>query len=107
MRGVVHSLSHLCSMLLVSLLAHSPCVLWAQRISTPESVVQLPDAPSQVEVVSKSQADLHLTYKGLLLDLKKNQGQTESWMRFVPDHTDYDPLSSNTKAALGQEHSNG
>jgi hypothetical protein len=103
MRGVVLSLSHLSSIPLVSLLMLSTHVLWAQRTSTlDESAVQLPDAPSQV-AVSEAQTHLHLTYRELLLSFRQNKGQTESWMRFFPDHTGYDRLSINTKTALNQD----
>jgi hypothetical protein len=103
MRGVVLSLSHLFSILLVSLLALSTHVLWAQGASTlAESAIQLPDAPSRVATVSEAQTHLHLTYKGLPWSFKQNQGQTESGMRFFPDHTGYDRLSVNTHAALNQ-----
>jgi len=102
MRGVVLSLSHLPSILLVSLLVLSTHVLWAQRTSTlEESTVRLPDAPSRVATESEAQTHF-LTYKRLPLSLKQNQGQTESWMRFFPDHTGYD-LSINTKAVLNQD----
>jgi hypothetical protein len=37
------------------------------------------------------------------LSFKQNQGQTESWMRFFPDHTGYDGLRVNTNAVLGQD----
>ncbi len=104
MRGVVLSLSHLSSILLVSLFVLSTHVLWAQRTSTlEESAVQLPDAPSWVATVSEAQTHLHLTYKGLPLSFKQNQGQTESWMRLFPDHTGYDRLSINTNAVLNQD----
>jgi hypothetical protein len=104
MRGVVFLLSHLFSILLVSLLVLPTHVLGAQRTSTlEESAVQLPDAPSQVATVSEAQTHLHLTYKGLPLSVKQNQGQTESWMRFFPDHKGYDRLAINTNAVLGQD----
>jgi hypothetical protein len=104
MRGLVLSLSHLSSILLVSLLLLSTHVLWAQRTSTLEkSAVQLPDAPSRVATVSEAQTRLHLTYKGLPLSLSQNQGQTESWMRFFSDKTGYDRLSINTNAVLNQD----
>ena len=104
MRGLVLSLSHLSSILLVSLLVLSTHVLWAQRTSTlEESAVQLPDAPSLVATVSEAQTRLHLTYKGLRLSFSQNQGQTESWMRFFFDKTGYDRLSINTNAVLNQE----
>jgi hypothetical protein len=78
MRGIVPSLSHVCSILLISLLVLSTHVLWAQRTSTlEESAVQLPDAPSRVSTVSEAQTHLHLTYKGLPLSFKQNQSQTE------------------------------
>jgi hypothetical protein len=99
MRGLILSLSHLSSILLVSLLVLSTHVLWAQRTSTlEESAAQLPDAPSRVATVSEAQTHLHLTYKGLPLSFKQNQGRTESWMRFFPDYTGYDRLSSNINA---------
>ena len=104
MRGVVLSLSHLSSILLVSLLVLSTHVLWAQRTSTlEESADQLPDAPSQVATVSQAQTHLHLTYRGLPLSLKQNQGQTESWMRFFYDKKEYDRLSINTNTVLNQD----
>jgi hypothetical protein len=104
MRGVVLSLLHLSSILLVSLFVLSIHVLWAQRTPTrEESAVQLPDAPSRVATVSEAQTHFHLTYKGLPLSLGQNQGQTESWMRFFPDHTGYDRLSINTSAVLNHD----
>jgi hypothetical protein len=104
MRGLVLSLSHLSSILLVSLLLLSAHVLWAQRTSTlEESAVQLPDAPSRVTTVSEAQTRLHLTYQGVPLSSSQNQGQTESWMRFFSDKTGYDCLSLNTNAVLNQD----
>jgi hypothetical protein len=101
MRGEFLSLSHLSSILLVGLLLPSTNVLWAQRTPTiEESAVLLPDAPSRVAAVSEAQANLHLTYKGPLLNFKQNQGQTESWMRFFPGRTGYDRLSINSNAVL-------
>jgi hypothetical protein len=101
MPGVVLSLSYLSSILLVSLLVLSTHVLWAQR--TPEeSDVRLPDAPSRVATVSEAQTHFHLTYERLPLTFRQNQGQSESWMRFLPDHTRYDRLSINSKAVLNQ-----
>ena len=104
MRGLVPSLSHLSSILLVSLLVLSTHGLWAQRTSTLEdSAVQLPDAPSRVATVSEAQTHLHLTYKGLALSFRQNQGLTESWMRFFPDHRGYERLSINTSAVLNHD----
>lgn len=105
MRGVVLSLSHLSSILLVSLLVLSAHLLWAQRTSTlEESAVPLPDAPSRVARVSEAQTHLHLPYKGLPpSSFVQNQGQTESPMRFFPDNTGYDHLSINTNAVLNQD----
>ncbi len=104
MRGIVLSLSHLSSMVSVSLLVLSTHVLWAQRTSTlEESAVQLPDAPSRVAMVLEAQTHLHLTHKGLLSSFKQNQGQLEWRIRFFPDHTGYDRLSINTNAALNQD----
>jgi hypothetical protein len=103
MRGLVPSLSHRSSILLVSLLVLSTHGLWAQRTSTLEdSAVQLPDAPSRVATVSEAQTHLHLTYKGLPLSFRQNQGQTESRIRFFPDHTGYDRLSIKTSTMLNQ-----
>ena len=104
MRGVALPFSRLSSMLLVSLLVLSTHVLWAQRTSTLEEIaVQLPDAPSRVAMVAEAQTHLRPTFRGLLLSLKQNQGQTESWMRLFPDHTGYDRLSINTNAVLNQD----
>jgi hypothetical protein len=104
MRSAVLSLSRLSSILSVSLLVLSAHVLWAQRASTlEESTAQLPDAPSHVATVSEAQTHLHLTYKGLPLSFKQNQGQTEWWMRFFTDHAGYDRLSINTNAMLNQD----
>jgi hypothetical protein len=104
MRGSVPSLSNLSSILWVSLLVLSTHVLWAQRTSTLEdSAVQLPDAPPRVATVSEAQTHLHLTYKGLPLGFRQNQGQTESWIRFLPYHTGYDRLSINTSTMLNQD----
>jgi hypothetical protein len=98
MRGLLLSLSHFSSILLVSLFVLCTHPLWAQRTSTvEESAVQLPDAPSE------AQTRLRLTYKGLPLSFKQNQGQAESWMRFFPDRTGYDRLSVNINAVLSQD----
>ena len=103
MRGALLSLSHLASILSVSLLVLCSHFLWAQRTSTlEESAVQLPDAPSRVATVSEAQTHLHLTYKGLPLSFTQNRGQTESWIRFFPDHTG-DRLSINSNAVLNQD----
>jgi hypothetical protein len=108
MRGLFLSLSHLSSILLVSSLVLSTHVLWAQRTSTlEESTVQLPDAPSRVATVSEAQTHLHLTYKGLPLSFKQNQGQTESWMRFFSDKTGHDRLSINTNTDAVLNHDRG
>ena len=104
MRSLALSLSHLSSILLVSLLVLSTHVLWAQKTSNPEEgVVSLPDAPSRVAMVSETQTHPHLPYKGLPLSFKQNQGQTESWMKFFPGHTGYDGLSISTSAVLNQD----
>lgn len=104
MRFVILSPSHVSSILLVSLFVLSTHILWAQRTSTlEENAVQLPDAPSQVATVSEAQTHLHLTDKGLPLRFRQGQGQTESWMKFFPDHTGYDRLSINTNGALKQD----
>jgi len=105
MRGVVLSLSHHSSILLISLLVLSTHVLWAQRTSTlKESAVQLPDAPSQVATVLEAQRYRHLADKGLPSSLQQRQGQTESWMRFFPTHSGYDRLSINiTRAVPNQD----
>jgi hypothetical protein len=104
MRGEVLYRSHLSSILLVSLLVLSTHVLCAQRTPTlEESAVRPPDAPSRVATVSEAQTHFHLTYKGLRLSFRQNQGQTESWLRFFPDHTGYDRLFINTKAVLKQD----
>jgi hypothetical protein len=104
MRGLALSGLHLSSILLVSLLVLSTHVLWAQRTSTlEESAVQLPDAPSRVATVSEAQTSFDLSYKGLPLSLRQNQGQTESGMRFFSDQRGYNRLSINTNAVPNQD----
>jgi hypothetical protein len=104
MQGLVPSLSHLSSILLISLLLLSTHVLWAQGTSTlGDSVAQLPDAPSRVATVSEAQTHLHLTYRGLPVIFSQDRGQTESWIRFFPGHTGYDRLSINTSTMLNQD----
>jgi hypothetical protein len=104
MRGLVLSLSHLSSVLLVSSLVLSTNVMWAQRTSTlEESAAQLPDAPSQVATVSEAQTHFHLPYKGMPLSFRQNQGESESWMRFFSDETGHDRLSINTNAVPNQD----
>jgi hypothetical protein len=104
MRSLVPSLSHLSSILLVSLLVLSTHVLCAQKTPTlEESAVELPDAPSRVATVSETQTHLPFTSKGSPLTFKQNQGQTESWVRFFPDHTGYDRVSINTNAVLNRD----
>jgi hypothetical protein len=105
MRGLVLSLLHLSSILVVSLLVLSTHVLWAQRTSTllEESAVRLPDAPSRVATGAEAQTRLHLTYGELPLGFRQTQGQTESWMRFFSDETGYARLSINTNAVLNQD----
>ncbi|HEX4920247.1 MAG TPA: hypothetical protein VFV92_05850 [Candidatus Bathyarchaeia archaeon] len=95
---------HLSSILLVSLLVLSTHVLWAQRASTlEETAIQLPDAPSRVAMVSEAQTTVHLSYKGLPLSFRQNQGQTESWMRFFSDEAGYNRRPINTTAVLNQD----
>lgn len=101
MRGSILSLSHLSAILLVSLLMLSTHLLWAQRKSLPEkNPVQLFDAPSQL---SEAQTHLDFTDRGSPVSFGQNQGQTESWMRFVPPYNagDY-RLPTNTKAVPDQ-----
>jgi hypothetical protein len=98
MRGLLLSLSHPSSPLLVGLLVLSTQLLWAQGVSTrDQNAVPVPDAPSEV------QKHLHLTQKEFHLTFKQNQGQTESSMRFFPDRTGYDHLSVNADAVLSQD----
>ena len=95
---------HLSSILLVSLLVLSTHVLWAQRTSIlEETAVQLPDAPSRVAMLSEAQASVHLSFKGLPLSFRQNQGQAESWMRFFSDEAGYNRRSINTTAVLNQD----
>ena len=87
MRGLVHSRSHISSVLLVSVWVLSTHVLWAQRESTPEeSGVPLPDAPSRVATVSEAQTRFHLTYDPLLsmntsAVLNHDTGTPEFWSK--------------------------
>jgi hypothetical protein len=104
MRGLVLALSHLSSILLVSLLVLSTHSLWAQRKSFLEEIpVQRFDTPAQFATGSEAQTHLHFTYRGLPLSFRQNQGQTESWMRFFPDHNTGDyRLPTDSKAVLDQ-----
>jgi hypothetical protein len=98
MRGLLLSLWHLSSPLLVGLLVLSTHVLWAQGTSTrQESAVPLPDAPSEV------QTHLHLSNKEFHLTFKQDHGETESSMRFLPDRPGYHRLSVNINATLSQD----
>ena len=75
MRGLVLSLLHLSSILLVSLLVLSTHVLWAQRTSTlEESAVQLPDAPSRVATVSEAQTQSSSHLQRITLKLQAKSG---------------------------------
>jgi len=98
MRGLLLSLSQVSSRLLFGLLVLSTHLVRAQGTSTrEESTAPFPDAPSEV------QTHLHLTHEEFHLTFKQNQGQTDSSMRFFPDRTDYDRLSVNINAVLGQD----
>ena len=94
---------HLSSLLLVTLLALSTHVLWAQRTSTSEETAdRLPDAPSQVATVSEAQTRLHLRDTVLPLTFGQNQGQSASWKRLFSGETGYDRRFINTTAVLNQ-----
>jgi hypothetical protein len=100
MQGVLLLLSHLSSILLVSLLVLSTHVLCAQRTATAEeSAVPLPDAPSWVKTVSEAQTHLHLTQdSGAAEFWGKNKYFTGSAptkeMTFVPTfgHVDHEAI---------------
>ena len=103
MRGSFLLFARLSPILLLVLLVLSTHVLWAQRISLlQESKIPLPDAPASVATVAEAQTRLHLPYNRLSLAFNPTQGQAESWMRFFPDHTGYDPLPVSNNAVLGQ-----
>jgi len=104
MRSSFLSSARISPILLLMLLVLYTHILRAQRTSPlGESPVPLPDAPAPVATVSEAQIRLHLPYNRLPLVFNPNQGQTESWMRFFPDHTGYDPLPVNSSAVLGQD----
>ena len=104
MRGSFLLFARLSPILLLMLLVLYTHILRAQRTSPlGESPVPLPDAPAPVATVSEAQIRLHLPYNRLPLVFNPNQGQTESWMRFFPDHTGYDRPSINTSAVLNHD----
>ena len=104
MRGLILSLSHLSSILLVGFFVLSTHLLWAQGKPPLEAPpAQLFDAPSQLATVSEAQTHLPFTDRGLPPSFRQNQGQTESWMRFFPPYNKGDyRLPTNTEAALDQ-----
>jgi hypothetical protein len=104
MRSSFLSSARISPILLLMLLVLYTHILRAQRTSPlGESPVPLPDAPAPVATVSEAQIRLHLPYNRLPLVFNPIQGQTESWMRFFPDHRGYDPLLVNSSAVLGQD----
>lgn len=88
MRDLSFLLSHLSSILLVSLLAPCTQLLCAQAKPPPldEVPVQLFDGPSRLALGSQAQIHLPFAYKGLPLSFRQNPGQAESWMRSSPPY---------------------
>ena len=101
MRGLVLSLSHPPSIMLVGLLALSTRFLWAQGTLPVETIpFRLLDSPVPFARVSEVQTPLHLTYRRLPLAFEQNQGQTDSRTRFFPPYPGYDRPPITTNAAL-------
>ncbi|HLZ00181.1 MAG TPA: hypothetical protein VKT33_14065 [Candidatus Angelobacter sp.] len=105
MRDLGFLLSHLSSILLLSLLAPSTQLLWAQGKPPPldEVPVQLFDVPSRLAPGSKAQIHLPFASRRLPLSFRQNQGQAESWMRSSPPYNAGDfRLLVHTESVLSQ-----
>jgi hypothetical protein len=105
MRGLFLSFSHpspIMLVMLVGLLVLSPRFLWAQRTLPLEKIpIHLLDTPAPFARVSEVQIPLHLTDRKLPQIFERNQGQTDSRMKFLPHYPgDYRLPTTTTTAAL-------
>jgi hypothetical protein len=100
MHGLFLSLPHRSPILLLGLLVLSTHSLWAQAPLPLEKIPpRLPDTPAPFASVSEVQILLHLPYRRLPLTFERNQGQTESRMKFFPHYPDDYRLPINTDTA--------
>jgi hypothetical protein len=104
MRGLFLSFSYpspIMLVMLVGLLVLSPRFLWAQRTLPLEKIpIHLLDTPAPFARVSEVQMLLHLTDRKLPLTFERNQGQTDSRMKFLPHYPGDYRLPTTTTAAL-------
>jgi hypothetical protein len=101
MRGSFLSFSYPSSIMLVGLLVLSTRFLWAQRTLPLENIpIQVLETPAPFARVSEVQTPLHLTYRRLPLTFERNQGQTDSRMKFFPHYPGYYRPPITTNAAL-------
>ena len=101
MRGLTLSFPHLSPIVLVGLLVLSTQFLWAQTTLPLEKIpIQLLDTPAPFARVSEVQTPLHLTDRKLPLTFERNQGQTDSRMKFLPHYPGDYRLPTTTTAAL-------
>jgi hypothetical protein len=97
MRGLFLSFSHpspIMLVMLVGLLVLSPRFLWAQR------TLPLENTPAPFARDSEVQIPLHLTDRQLSLTFERNQGPTDSRMKFLPHYPGDYRLPTTTPAAL-------
>jgi hypothetical protein len=100
MRGLFLSFPHLSPIVLVGLLVLSTHFLWAQRTLPLEKIpIHLLDTPAPFARVSEVQIPLRLTDRRLPLTFERNQGQTDSRMKFFPHYSGDYRLSTTTNAA--------
>jgi len=101
MRGLFLSFPHLSPIVLVGLLVLSTHFLWAQRTLPLERIpIHLLDAPAPFARVSGVQMPLHLADRRLSLTFERNQGQTDTRMKFFPHYPGDYRLPTTTNAAL-------
>jgi hypothetical protein len=104
MRGLFLSFSHpspIMLVMLVGLLVPSPRFLWAQRpLPLGKIPIHLLDTPAPFARVSEVQIPPHLTDGKLPLTFERNQGQTDSRMKFLPQYRGDYRLPTITAATL-------
>jgi hypothetical protein len=101
MRGLFLSFSHPSPIMLVGLLLLSTRFLWAQRTLPLEKIpIHLLDTPAPFARVSEVQTPLHLTDRKLPLPFERNQGRTDSRMKFLPHYPGEYRLPTTTTASL-------
>jgi hypothetical protein len=101
MRGLTLSFPRLSPIVLVGSLVLSTHCLWAQTTLPPEKIpIHFLDTSAPFARVSEVQIPLHLTDRRLPLTFERNQGQTDSRMKFFPHYPGDYRLPTTTNAAL-------